>query len=74
MPMELYGFPLVPVIALVGGIIGLLWKDFLETIMAIFLIIFGLMGVLPVLGVDVSGVKEVIEQTTEGGTNGETTQ
>ena len=32
------------------------------------------MGVLPVLGVDVSGVKEVIEQTTEGGTNGETTQ
>lgn len=62
------GFPLLPVIALVGGVIGLVWRDFLETIVAIFLIGFGLLGVLPYFGVDVSMVTTVIEQAREATT------
>ncbi len=59
------GFPLLEVIALVGGVIGLVWRDFLETIVAIFLIGFGLLGVLPFLGVDVSAVTSVIGQVQD---------
>lgn len=59
------GFPLLEVIALVGGIVGLIWRNFLETILAIFLIVFGLLGVLPYAGVDVSGITSVVQQAED---------
>ncbi|MEL6280434.1 MAG: hypothetical protein AAFQ73_01545 [Pseudomonadota bacterium] len=64
MPTDVYGIPLLPLLALVGGLIGLVKKDFLESIMALFLIAFGLLGVLPAIGVDISGVQEVIDSAT----------
>lgn len=69
MPTDVYGIPLLPLIALVGGVIGLLKRDFLEIVVAIFLIGYGLLGVLPAVGVDVSSfedrVRDVIKEQGE---------
>ena len=55
MPSDIGGIPLLPLIALIGGILTLIKADLLNWVVAIFLIGYGLLGILPVLGVDVSG-------------------
>lgn len=58
---DIYGIPLLPLIALIGGIITLIKADFLNWVVAIFLIGFGLLNILPVLGVDVSSVTQIVD-------------
>lgn len=65
MPTDVYGIPLLPLLALIGGLIGLVKKDFLETIMALFLIVFGLLGILPLLGVDLSAVTSALDSNAQ---------
>lgn len=52
MPTDVAGIPLLPLIALIGGIITLIKADFLNWVVAIFLIGFGVLGILPAVGVD----------------------
>lgn len=62
-----FGVPLIPLIALVGGLIGLIRKDFLETIMALFLIAFGAIGLLDFFGIiTVEQVRDAAERATGG--------
>ena len=65
MPTDVAGIPLLPLIALLGGIIVLIKADVLNWVVAIFLIGFGLLGILPALGVDVSGVEEALRGVTQ---------
>ncbi len=77
MPTDVAGIPLLPLIALVGGILILIKADLLNWVIAIFLIGFGVLGILPAvgvdLGVDVPDVRVQIEEPATGGDTGAAT-
>ncbi|MBX2854983.1 MAG: DUF3096 domain-containing protein [Rhodobacteraceae bacterium] len=52
MPTDVAGLPLLPLIALIGGVLTLIKADLLNWIVALFLIGFGVLGILPALGID----------------------
>lgn len=66
MPTDVAGLPLLPLLALIGGVLILIKADLLNWVVALFLIGFGLLGVLPAVGVDVSAVQERVEQIRQG--------
>ena len=48
--MDIAGFPLSPLIALIAGVLILIMPRLLNYIVAIYLIIVGLLGLFPNLG------------------------
>ncbi len=57
---------ILPALALLGGLIGLVKKDFLETIMALFLILYGGLNLADHFGViDLDEVTQQARQATE---------
>ena len=52
MPTDVAGLPLLPLIALIGGVLTLIKADLLNWVVALFLIGFGVLGILPALGID----------------------
>jgi len=71
MPTDVFGIPLLPLIALLGGILTLIKADLLNWVVAIFLIGFGVLGILPAIGIDigtsVSDIERIIRDATGGG-------
>ena len=71
MPTDVAGLPLLPLIALIGGVLTLIKADLLNWVVALFLIGFGVLGILPALGVDVgvttADLQEEIKQLRESG-------
>ena len=73
MPTDVAGIPLLPLIALVGGILILIKADLLNWVIAIFLIGFGVLGILPAVGVDLGvQVPDVRVEIDEPAATGET--
>ncbi|MEO1291578.1 MAG: hypothetical protein AAFV62_01895 [Pseudomonadota bacterium] len=66
MPTDIAGIPLLPLIALIGGIIVFFKRDSLEYIVGIFLIGFGVLGLLPFVGVDVSDFNDRVREIARG--------
>lgn len=56
--------PLLPLIALIGGILVLIKADLLNWVVAIFMIGYGVLGLLPLAGVDVSPIWEFLQGIT----------
>lgn len=75
MPTDVFGIPLLPLIALIGGILTLIKADLLNWVVAIFLIGFGILGILPAIGIDigtsVSDIRELLREAAEGGATAE---
>lgn len=61
MPTDVAGIPLLPLIALVLGFSAFIFKNSLEYIVGLFLIGFGVLGLLPLAGIEVSGFEEQLK-------------
>ncbi len=66
MPTDVFGLPLLPLIALAGGILILIKADLLNWVIAIFLIGFGVLGILPAIGVDIGYDVETAIEDVQG--------
>lgn len=64
MPNEVGGVDMLPIISLIAGILILIKADLLNWVVALFMIGFGVLGILPALGVDVSPVMDFLYSST----------
>ncbi|MGF1502006.1 MAG: DUF3096 domain-containing protein [Paracoccaceae bacterium] len=65
MPTDVFGIPLLPLMALIGGILILIKADLLNWVIAIFLIGFGVLGILPAIGIDIGVTNEDVQRIVE---------